>query len=252
VTGRRGCLGRLVLLVLITWPIGELAKVFGWSDAATGSFFQCVDYSAISELGDLAFLLSNSGQSEEIVRLVACFTRLGVRPRVAIINQTMARYYFGNASPIGRHVIFDGDDQPYEIVGVVGDAKYMEIREATWRTIYLNTFQESWVGSNFVLRTSIAAASVESDVRRTVRDLLKTVPVTRVTTLADQVDASIVPERLIALLSSPVKYGPYTLQKSLILRERYAYLSHRYDPPPETAPESDDQAPAPAFPKGNG
>jgi 5-methylcytosine-specific restriction endonuclease McrA len=39
VTGRRGCLGRLVLLVLITWPIGELAKVFGWSDAATGSFF---------------------------------------------------------------------------------------------------------------------------------------------------------------------------------------------------------------------
>ena len=122
-------------------------------------------------------------------------------PRVAIINQTMARYYFGNASPIGRHVIFDGDDQPYEIVGVVADAKYMEIREATWRTIYLSTFQESWVGSNFVLRTSIAPASVESDVRRTVRDLLKTVPITRVTTLADQVDASIVPERLIALLS---------------------------------------------------
>ena len=123
-------------------------------------------------------------------------------PRVAIINQTMARYYFGNASPIGRHVIFDGDDQPYEIVGVVGDAKYMEIREATWRTIYLSTFQESWVGSNFVLRTSIAPASVESDVRRTVRDLLKTVPITRGTTLADQVDASIVPERLIALLSA--------------------------------------------------
>jgi predicted permease len=123
------------------------------------------------------------------------------RPRVAIINQTMARYYFGNTNSIGRHVTFDGDDQPYEIVGVVGDAKYMEIREATWRTIYLNTFQESWVGSKFVLRTSIAPASVESDVRRTVRDLLKTVPVTRVTTLTDQVDASIVPERLIALLS---------------------------------------------------
>jgi 5-methylcytosine-specific restriction endonuclease McrA len=38
VTGCRGCLGRLVLLVLITWPIGELAKLLGWSDAATGSF----------------------------------------------------------------------------------------------------------------------------------------------------------------------------------------------------------------------
>ena len=63
-------------------------------------------------------------------------------PRVAIINQTMARYYFGNDDPIGKHVSFDGDGQPYEIVGVAGDAKYMEMREATYRTIYLNTFQE--------------------------------------------------------------------------------------------------------------
>jgi ABC-type antimicrobial peptide transport system permease subunit len=38
-------------------------------------------------------------------------------------------------------------------------------------------------------------------VRHTVRDLLKSVPVAKVTTLVDQVDASIVPERVIALLS---------------------------------------------------
>ena len=30
-------------------------------------------------------------------------------PRVAIINQTMAHYYFGNSDPLGKHVIFDGD-----------------------------------------------------------------------------------------------------------------------------------------------
>ena len=42
-------------------------------------------------------------------------------------------------------------------------------------------------------------------VRRTVRDLLKTVPVAKVTTLAAQVDASIVPERLIATLSGRVR-----------------------------------------------
>jgi len=34
--------------------------------------------------------------------------------------------------------------------------------------------------------------------------------------------------RLIALLSSPIKYSPSTLQKSLILRERYGYLVRRY------------------------
>jgi monofunctional glycosyltransferase len=42
--------------------------------------------------------------------------------------------------------------------------------------------------------------------------------------------------RLIALLSSPIKYGPSTLRKSGILRERYAYLSRRYDAPPEPEP----------------
>lgn len=36
--------------------------------------------------------------------------------------------------------------------------------------------------------------------------------------------------RLIAILSSPIRYGPATLQKNGILRERYRYLSERYDP----------------------
>jgi putative ABC transport system permease protein len=123
------------------------------------------------------------------------------RSRVVIINQTMARYYFGDRDPLGRHVTFDGDDQPYEIVGVVGDSKYFEMREATLRTIYFNTFQERWVPSQFALRMNTDPVAVTNDVRRTVLASLKAVPVQRVTTLADQVDASIVPERLIAVLS---------------------------------------------------
>jgi 5-methylcytosine-specific restriction endonuclease McrA len=42
VTGRRGCLGRLVLLVLLAWPIGELAQIVAWSDATTGTLFLLV------------------------------------------------------------------------------------------------------------------------------------------------------------------------------------------------------------------
>ena len=122
-------------------------------------------------------------------------------PRVAIINQTMARYYFGNDDPIGKHVSFDGDGQPYEIVGVAGDAKYMEMREAMYRTIYLNTFQAPPVDSRFALRTSIDPEAVVPEVRSVVSELLKTVSVKTVTTLNDQVNASIVPERLMATLS---------------------------------------------------
>ncbi len=59
---------------------------------------------------------------------------------VAIINRAMARHYFGENNPLERHVKLDGDDNRYEIVGVAGDAKYLELRETAPPTIYLNAF----------------------------------------------------------------------------------------------------------------
>ena len=128
-------------------------------------------------------------------------------PRVAIINQAMARHYFANRNPIGKHIALEHDwkgfgaDQPYEIVGVVGDAKYSEIREAPPRTIYFNAFQFPGSLSTFTLSTSVNPLTLAPAARRIAGELLKDVPVTRVTTLADQVDATIVPERLMAFVS---------------------------------------------------
>src|SRR5258708_25384149 len=113
----------------------------------------------------------------------------------------MAQYYFGETNPIGRHVTIDGEGAPYEIVGVVETAKYTDMHEASPRTMYLNAFQDGHIGSHFALRTIVAPGTVAADVQHTVHDLLKTVKVGKVTTLADQVDASIVPERLLAGLS---------------------------------------------------
>lgn len=120
------------------------------------------------------------------------------RPRVAMINEAMARYYFPDVNPIGRHVGIDRDSgAPYEIVGVVGDAKATELREVPPRTMYINMFQESRLFHQFVLRTSGDPASLVADVRGVVRPM----NIARVTTLSDQVDAAMVPERLIATLS---------------------------------------------------
>ncbi len=96
---------------------------------------------------------------------------------------------------------FDGDDKSYEIVGVAGDEKYYQIMEADRRIVYLNTFQEQRVASLFALRTEIDPASVAPQLRRVVRELLKTVELGKITTLTDQVDATIVPERIIATLA---------------------------------------------------
>ncbi len=132
------------------------------------------------------------------------------RPRVAIVNQAMARHYFSGIDPIGKHVAIDrdaktggwfGTDQPYEVVGLVGDAKAIELRDPPYPTMYFDMFQENQLLDQFELRTTVDPKSVAGTVRRMVRDVLKTVPVTEVTTLADQVDSNIVPERLIATLS---------------------------------------------------
>ena len=124
------------------------------------------------------------------------------RPRVAIVNRAMARYYFGDGSPLGKHVTFEGQDRPYEIVGMAVDAKYSDLHEPAPRTIYLNAFQDArGVSQQVALRTTVPPAAVAGDVRRFVRDTLKTVAVAKVRTLADQVDASLAPERIIAALA---------------------------------------------------
>jgi putative ABC transport system permease protein len=134
-------------------------------------------------------------------------------PPVAIVNQAMARYYFGDRDPIGGRFQLVGPsssgitgappDQAYTIIGVVGDAKYMDLRETPPRTIYLNAFQErSMFVNELALKTSGRPAAVTDEVRRIVREELKTVSIARVTTMDDLIDASVVSERVIATLSA--------------------------------------------------
>ena len=132
------------------------------------------------------------------------------RSRVAIINATMARHYFANGHALGRFVTIDrnppsgtwyGDDQPYEIIGIVADAKANDLREPPPPAMYFNMFQENRFYSQFDLRTSVNPASLAATAERVIHDVMKSVPVTRVITLSAQVDAAIVPERLMALLS---------------------------------------------------
>ncbi|HYE86563.1 MAG TPA: ABC transporter permease, partial [Vicinamibacterales bacterium] len=133
-------------------------------------------------------------------------------PPVGIVNQAMARYYFGDGNPIGRHFQLVGSsnsgvsgappDRMYEIVGVVADAKYLDLRQVAPRTIYFNAFQEPRMFANrFALRTTMRPTAVASEVRRIVREDLETIKVSEMTTMDDLVDASVVPERAIAMLS---------------------------------------------------
>jgi predicted permease len=130
-------------------------------------------------------------------------------PRVAIVSGAVARHYFPGENPTGRNItiVHDprpfpfGDDRPYEIIGVVGDVKPFELRDAPYPTIYFDMFQVNRVFDQFQVRTRSDPAAMAETVRRVAREVLPDVPVKRTTTLAAQVDSNIVPERLIATLS---------------------------------------------------
>jgi predicted permease len=131
-------------------------------------------------------------------------------PRVAIVNEAMARRYFPRTNPIGRHFRVDrdpktggwfGSDQPYEIVGLVGDAKAVELRDAPYPTMYFDMFQENQLMEQFALRTRGNPISLAALVQQIAHQVLPGVPVRKLTTLGDQVDSNIVPERLMATLS---------------------------------------------------
>jgi predicted permease len=129
------------------------------------------------------------------------------KPLVAIMNQVAARDCFGNENPIGKHLTLSHitsteGEITYEVVGVVGDAKYNDIQQPAPPTVYRDFVQEGFVGSQLAVRTIIAPDAVAGVVRETESVVLKTVPIVRIMTMNEQIDASIVPERLAATVSA--------------------------------------------------
>ncbi|HKQ90485.1 MAG TPA: ABC transporter permease [Blastocatellia bacterium] len=122
-------------------------------------------------------------------------------PGAVILNQTMARVFFGDANPIGQRIRV-GDNDIREVVGVVGDSHYLEVREQITPTLYLNTFQSPAPGGEFAIRATGDPNAVIPAVRREIERHVKGMAIANVRTLASQVDAWIVQERLVALLSS--------------------------------------------------
>jgi len=127
---------------------------------------------------------------------------------VAIINRTMARHYFGDESPIGKRLNFDtGKKWPVmEIVGVVADSKYNDLREASTDFVYVNRTQLRTLhpAPNVVgvldVRANENAKTLSAPLRAAIHSLDSSVKITGVKTLRERIDESLHQDRLIAAL----------------------------------------------------
>ena len=99
------------------------------------------------------------------------------RPRVAIINETLARATFPSESPVGRH-IRTGSTSPWmEIVGVVGDTRWQDPSHAAPAVIFVSSAQGAGKSLTILARTSLDEKSLASTLRALLHDANPTVPV---------------------------------------------------------------------------
>ena len=122
--------------------------------------------------------------------------------KFAVINETMAHYYFGQGNPLGQRFGW-GDPAKesvkydIEIVGVVKDANYGNLRDKTKPLIYF----PSQGGTLVVVRASSPDATLAATIRRQIQSVDSNLEILSLQTVASLFDSALVQERLLAKLS---------------------------------------------------
>ena len=129
--------------------------------------------------------------------------------RVAVVNETFAKFYFGGRNPIGHKASLQDSEHPnlppFEIVGVARDVRDHSIRRAVDRRIYLPLTTEPYAARqapNYELRAVGNPAALVNQVRKAIHDLDPNLVINNVSTADDLVEDTLTTQTLVARLSS--------------------------------------------------
>jgi predicted permease len=125
-------------------------------------------------------------------------------PRVAVINQSMARFYFGKRSPIGQTIFYDSRLKfTLTIIGVAKDVRDHLVRDQPPRRFYVSYMQpvDGQMGADYEMRSASAPAVIDRQIREAVRSVSPRLSVEFVQPVEKSINNSLLRERLIARLS---------------------------------------------------
>jgi predicted permease len=127
-------------------------------------------------------------------------------PKAAVVNETMARRFFAGGNPLGRKIGFGAGSSTkadIEIVGVVRDSKSAQVDEKIEPFIYQPWQQDPELGKlSFYARSDAAPDTLVTAVRAAVARIDPQLPIFDIKTLPTQISESLLPQRLVTLLSA--------------------------------------------------
>ncbi|HEY7896668.1 MAG TPA: ABC transporter permease [Gemmatimonadaceae bacterium] len=124
-------------------------------------------------------------------------------PKVAIVNQAFAKKFGLGSDAVGKRMSNGGDTLDTEIVGLIRDAKYSEVKQEIPPVFFYPALQDTSLGfSYFYVRTSRSTQQVLSEIPRVVKSLDPNLPVEQLKTMTQQVKENVFLDRLISTLSA--------------------------------------------------
>jgi putative ABC transport system permease protein len=121
----------------------------------------------------------------------------GTAPRVAIVNEAMARRYWGRSDVVGRRYRYDGaPDSWVEIVGVAADVKVGRLTENPQPQLYRPWDQQGFPIASFIVRTSRGPSDLIGTIGRAVRGYDSKLPIMQLVTVDDYIDQQLLVPRL--------------------------------------------------------
>ena len=124
--------------------------------------------------------------------------------KVAIVNEAFARYLYEGANPVGHTIKIGSTNADAQIVGMVKNSRYSDLREKPARILYVPFEQggdEFTQQSAFFVRTADHERNAMTAVRAVVKRLDSNLPIDRLTSMAQMVDDSVYTDRMMATLA---------------------------------------------------
>ena len=112
------------------------------------------------------------------------------KPRVMVINETMAKQFFPGEDAIGKRMTYIGSKQTVEVIGVVEDIKEGQLDSANRAAMYVPFNQDSWGAFDLVVRTSQEPGTLLPTIASAVHEVDREIPVSEAMTVREVIENS--------------------------------------------------------------